>query len=148
MVVAWVTLTASPATTGAKGSWPSLRSRPRKSGPGSSPGAKRGKGIQGGHPSGVPPGYLLAALLDIGAHEFLGVLVEHLVDLVEQLVEFGLQLVALLCRRGCSLLGLGVRPAGGLSLDLFSFSHVGHAPSRCRAGRAARWGSHNPLTTH
>src|SRR5258708_40148021 len=60
----------------------------------------------------VPPGdnRLLAALLDIGAHELLSVLLEHLVDLIEDRVHVvGELLVALLDlfgRGGLVFLGL------------------------------------------
>jgi hypothetical protein len=69
------------------------------------------------------PGRLLAALLHVALHEVLGVGLEHVVDLVEQLVELGLDLLAALAlgrgffdglfplRRGCLLL-------------LFSLCHV------------------------
>src|SRR5579863_8756334 len=67
--------------------------RAAKSGPGSSPGGKRGK-----------PTRLLPALLDVIADELFGVLLEDLVDLVEQVVELGLQLLALWGRGG----GLGL----------------------------------------
>src|SRR5579863_1796133 len=67
--------------------------RAAKSGPGSSPGGKRGR-----------PTRLLPALLHVVADELLGVLLEDLVDLVEQVIELGLQLLALRGRRG----GLGL----------------------------------------
>src|SRR3979411_358817 len=43
----------------------------------------------------------LTSFLDVALYEFLGVRLEHLVDFVEQIVEFGLDLLAgLRCRRG------------------------------------------------
>ena len=62
---------------------PAADAGPTKSGPGSSVGRKR---------AGSPG--LLATLLDVVAHELLGVVLEHLVDLVEQVVELRLQLLA------------------------------------------------------
>src|ERR1039458_518375 len=77
-----------------RGRFESLRRmRAAKLGPGSSPGGKRGR-----------PTRLLPALLHVIADELLGVLLEDLVDLVEQVVELGLQLLALRGRRG----GLGL----------------------------------------
>src|SRR3954464_7258108 len=66
----------------------------------------------------------LAALLHVPAHELLGVLLEDLIDFVEQLVELGLDLLALLARRAGlfdDLIGL----RRGLALLLFSLSHSG-----------------------
>ena len=68
----------------------------------------------------VRGGYrLLAALLDVALHEVLGVGLEHLVDLVEEIVELGLDLLARLgCRGASSTTSLrAVRePACGLAL--------------------------------
>src|ERR1700722_457747 len=64
-------------------------------GAGCSPGGQRGR-----------PTRLLPALLHVVADELLGVLLENFVDLVEQVVELGLQLLALRRRRsGLGLLG-------------------------------------------
>src|ERR1700733_14821379 len=56
------------------------RIRAAKLGPGSSPGGKSGR-----------PTRLLPALLDVVADELLGILLEDLVDLVEQVVELALE---------------------------------------------------------
>jgi hypothetical protein len=66
---------------------------------------------------------LLAALLDVAPHEVLGVRLEHLVDLVEQVVELRLQRLTLLVGRGDLLDGL--LPTGGcFPLDLLTFRHA------------------------
>ena len=77
-----------PIGAGAGTATCSRRMSPAKSGPGSS---------SSGRTAGTPR--LLAALLHVVAHELLGVVLEDLVDLVEQVVELGLQLLA---RRGRS----------------------------------------------
>src|SRR6266508_3285430 len=51
----------------------------------------------------------LPALLDVGLHELLGVLLQHGIDLVEDLVHLLLQLLAL--RGGVDLSGLAASPA-------------------------------------
>ena len=58
------------------------------------------------HRHRVVPGYLLAALLHVSPHELLGVLLEDGVDLVEQVVDF---LVQLLVSFGCLGVHLGRR---------------------------------------
>src|SRR6188474_3946824 len=82
---------------------PTRRSSSAKLAPGSSREPNMGVVIGGrrlpvGHLSaeGPPSSYerLLAALLDVGLHELLGVGLEDLVDLVEQVVELRLELVA------------------------------------------------------
>src|SRR5581483_8458816 len=69
---------------------------------------------------------LLAAPLDVALHELLGVLLQDVVDLVEELVEVLLDLLALLRHLGvgCAALGLPVvlRP---LHLLLLLVGHVG-----------------------
>src|SRR3954469_10773436 len=93
MVIAWWGATA-----------PVRRRSCAKSGPGSSlPGGKNGIAMR----------RLLAALLVVGLHEVFGVRLEHLVDLVEQIIQLGLDLLAL-------------RGVGGRFLDLFC------APGRSR----------------
>src|SRR5207247_78338 len=91
---------------------------------------------------------LLTAFLDVRFYEILRVFLEDFVDLVQQVVQFGLDLLALLrlrwglfddlllARRCCSLL-------------LFSLSH-GRAslPPRNPAGPAGRPGSNMSPTTH
>ena len=47
----------------------------------------------------MPTGCLLAALLDVAADELLGVFLQDIVDLIEEVVDVGLQLVAALRRR-------------------------------------------------
>src|SRR3546814_15223492 len=61
---------------------------------------------------------LLAALLDVRLHEVLGVRLEHLVDLVEQVVELALALLAGLGLRGRVLSDLVVLRRGLLLLLL------------------------------
>jgi hypothetical protein len=61
--------------------------------------------------------------LNIGTNKVLCILFEHLIDLVQQVVELGLELLALLGCRGDVLDGFLLRLGRGL-LDLFSFSHV------------------------
>src|SRR5580658_10771561 len=96
-VVPWATAGTAPRSnsTGPGTGWKSSlrRIRAAKLGPGSSPGGKSGR-----------PTRLLPALLDVVPDELLGVLLEHFVDLVEQVVELGLELLALGGRRG----GLGL----------------------------------------
>src|SRR3546814_2846529 len=68
---------------------------------------------------------LLAALLDVRLHEVLGVRLEHLVDLVEQVVELALDLLAGLGLRGRVLDDLvGLRR--GLLLLLLTFRSEEH----------------------
>src|SRR5688500_6117043 len=71
----------------------------------------------------VRGGYrLLAALLDVGVHEVFGVGLEDLVDLVEEIVEFGLDLLRVV---GCGgrLGNLVFAPRGCRLADLLSFGH-------------------------
>src|SRR5215831_12059216 len=95
---------SSMFASGAGGTLPVRRNSSAKLGPGSSAGENRGRVIgRGGYPlrmlvqlwcqsPGIDPefdrgGRLLAALLDVGLHELLGVHFEHLVDFVEEVVE-------------------------------------------------------------
>src|SRR5690606_11956814 len=92
---------------------------------------------------------LLAALLDVALDELLGVLLEHLVDLVEQVVELGLQLLTALGGRGDLHLGLGVLLGSGTLLALL-FGHRGIPPdsqTTRRAGPPGRQGSRSHRTT-
>src|SRR5262245_52772438 len=101
-VVAWGTSTERAASAGnAKGSAPTRRNSSGKLDPGSSPGVKKGMPMCG----------LLATLLDVRLHEVLGVRLEHVVDLVEQVVQLRLELLPLRRVRG-RLLDDGVFGAG------------------------------------
>src|SRR6202034_885718 len=80
-VVAWG---ASWANSRGACSSPDIWAKCQKEGPGSPWALKSGR-----------PTQLLSALLDVVTHELFGVLFEHFVDLVEQVVEISLQLVAL-----------------------------------------------------
>ena len=76
--------------------------------------------------------------MDVVTNELLGVLLEHLVDLVEQVVEVGLQLVAL-GRVNADVVGAARAALGALLLDSLLFSSYirstclvlreGHLPS-------------------
>jgi hypothetical protein len=66
---------------------------------------------------------VLPALLDIGIGETLRFGLEHLVDLIQQVVEFCLDLLALLGRGGRLLDDLVLASRGRLLL-LLSLSHV------------------------
>ena len=87
---AWVMVSGVGAATSAVAGGRALSraAARRSSGPGSSPGVKNGSVT-----TACDRG-LLAALLDVRLHEVLGVGLEHLVDLVEQVVELGLELLA------------------------------------------------------
>jgi len=65
---------------------------------------------------------LLAALLDVGLHELLGVGLQDLVDLVQQVVELRLELIDPL-RGGRRLLQDLLGPCGRCSLLALLFSH-------------------------
>src|SRR5688572_12936220 len=125
-VVPWVT--PSTALAGTAGALPVRRSSSAKLGPGSSPGAKRGKVIAGrGYrrpglrrsfvaltTSGVSNATKtnsLAPFLYVRAHEVLGVGIQDLVDLVQEVVDLGLDLLALLAR-GRRFLHLLLGPRG------------------------------------
>ena len=54
---------------------------------------------------------LLATLLDVATHELLGIGVENLVDLIEEIIEFGLELLSTLSG-GSLLFDLDLRSAG------------------------------------
>src|SRR5579864_978120 len=114
---------APPDGTGAKGSSPTRRSTAVKLGPGSSVGPNMGRLI-GALPATGRAGSL-TALLDVAADELLRVLLEDLVDLVQKIVELGLELLALLARRRDLVDRVFFCSAGGLLLDLFSFWHPG-----------------------
>src|SRR5690349_16583658 len=91
-------------SVGTGGCSPARRTRPAKSGPGSSHGLKYGS-VTGDTLVGPPRASarswpLLPALLDVRLHEVLGVGLEDLVDLVEEVVELGLELLARLGRGG------------------------------------------------
>src|SRR5438105_13354137 len=108
MVVPWVMGSAGSTRSMAARSRRDRRSSSLKSGPGSAPGGKRGRLMwrrrlpsprddQDRATAGSPRlaqelGGLLPAFLDVRAHELLGVVLEDLVDLVEEVVELGLQL--------------------------------------------------------
>src|ERR1700690_3886980 len=86
-VVPWRTVrvpdeASVPERSGVAGSV--RRRRAEKLGPGSSPVGKSGR-----------PTQLLPALLDVVADELLGVLLQDLVDLVQEVVQLGLQLLSL-----------------------------------------------------
>src|SRR5690606_12395513 len=75
------------------------------------------------------------ALLDVGLDEVVGVRLEHVVDLVEQLVELGLDLLAGLGRRRSGLDLVGATLGGRLLLE-FSFCHLGvHLGVTCTVPR-------------
>jgi len=59
--------------------------------------------------------------LDVATHELLGVLLEHLVDLVQEVVELGLELLTLLVGGGNLFDRLLVAAGRSLLLDLLSF---------------------------
>src|SRR5262245_40050333 len=67
---------------------------------------------------------LLATLLHVRLHEVLGIRLEDLVDLVQQVVELGLDLLALLRGGGCLLDDLFLTNWGACLALLLSFSHV------------------------
>src|SRR4029079_17241681 len=120
------------------------RKRTEGSGVGKAPsGARRPRKTQGGWVSATPTtlptttrdgpgpttaaappgGRLLAALLDVVPDELLGVLLEHRVDLVEEVVELFLDLLALLGRRG--RVSLAWRPVvGGGALLVSALGHT------------------------
>ena len=94
-----------------------------------------------GERAAAPPG-LLPALLHVVAHELLGVVLEHLVDLVEQVVELGLDLLAALADAGRRLLD---RPRSrsrsvGWSFFFCSCSAIVVQPSVLRLRLAAQIG--------
>src|SRR5690606_30939576 len=91
---------------------------------------------------------LLAALLDVRLHELLGVGLEDVVDLVEQVVELRLDLLAGLGLGGC-LGDLGLLALGGRLADLFTLGHRAHLIDRTTPARpAALPGSRNAPTTY
>src|SRR5690606_32396359 len=115
-VVPWVTgPAAATGPSGGPGTNPCLRRRAAKSGPGSSPGENVGI---------CTKRRLLATLLHVGADEVLSVGFQHLVYLVEEIVDVGLQLLTGVCSCRCfgHLIG---GPSGGRLALLLSFSHVG-----------------------
>src|SRR5579875_1719054 len=141
IVVPWRTSKgAAPSPPSqAKGSRPIRRSTLVKLGPGLSSGRNIGRLIAGRTlpAPGRHAGRLLAALLDVAADELLGVLLEHAVDLVQQLVELRLELVALAVGGG-DLLDRLLLPGGGLLLHLLSFWHRRHSPQEPnRSSRSA-----------
>src|SRR5579872_140649 len=98
-----------------------------KLGPGSAPGGNRGRVTVAD--STAPAS--LASLLDVVADELLGVVLEHLVDLVEEVVDLGLQPFAALGRGGHLFFGDRLLPLRGASF-LLTFSHLSfsYEPSR------------------
>src|ERR1700712_5706025 len=76
-VVPWAIWVGSNPAVAGIGTVPDRLSNSAKSGPGSDPGVK----------NGIAMGWLLAALLDVGLHEVLGVGLEHVIDLVQQVVQ-------------------------------------------------------------
>src|SRR5688500_9957268 len=91
---------------------------------------------------------LLATLLDIAAHELLGIHLEHLVDFVQEVVEFRLQLLARVGGRGRGLFD-GLFLAGrALLLLLLTFCHVGLLPPWRPNAPTPRSGSNIPPTTY
>src|SRR6478735_7830902 len=160
-VVPWVIVSRSlTSAVGTPGARPTRRISAVKSGPGSSPGVKKGM-VTGAEATGSSVarwtrGPLLAALLHEAADEVLSVGLEHLVDLVEQVVELGLQLRALLGRDRCFLdLDLGLLLTRALA-DLLTFGHGtsvrsgGGWTTRNRAAPAARprWRSRRSSYPH
>src|ERR1039458_4973492 len=111
------TVVACRTVKAVSGGWiagvPDFRRRLVKSGPGSSTGLKIGSATGG----------LLPALLYVVADELLRVVLEDLVDLVEQVVEVGLQLLAARGRWGWLLLDLGLGPRGSVAPLLLTFWH-------------------------
>src|SRR6202790_2513926 len=123
-------VSASPDATDANGSWPSDRSNATKS-------------VLPWLRSLTTPcarsAGSLAALLDVGPDELLGVLVEDLVDLVEEVVELRLDLVGALGIGRRDLLDGLVLAGGRRPFLLFTFCH-GH-PSPDGRNHPARYNS-------
>src|SRR5439155_17547912 len=101
-------------------------------------------------PAAPGAGALLAALLDVGPHEVLGVVLEHLVDLVQQIVQLRLQLLALLRRGRGGLLDDLLFPGGRRLLLLLSLCHGGsgasYEPSRSSSSAGLEHASNNVST--
>jgi len=70
---------------------------------------------------------LLSTLLDVAPNEFLCVRLEDTVDFVQEIIQLGLDLLALLGRRR-SFLDLGVLLGWRRLADLLSFSHLALSP--------------------
>jgi hypothetical protein len=102
-----------------------------KLGPGASVGSNIGRLIDtGSQPEGCPPhtgsqpeGCPPHTLLDVAADELLRIFLEDLVDLVQEVVELGLELLPLLGGRGDLFDIVLVGAGGGRLLYLFSFCH-------------------------
>src|SRR3954470_12693866 len=92
---------------------------------------------------------LLSALLHVVTDEVLGVFLEHFVDFVQQFVQFGFDLFALLGRCGGGLFDFFLLALGWLALLLLSLWH-GYLPrtSTTPGLRAALQESRNPSTTY
>ena len=142
-VVACGTAPSAPASPGTgAGAVPRRRSSSGKLEPGSSPARKMGIAhLRRG---------LLPTLLDVGLDEVLGVGLEHVVDLVEQVVELGLQLLAGLGRGWRGRIGVdglvrSVPPALASGFvrpwPLPSFLRADAAPRRLRTQAIEELGS-------